>query len=84
MTEHTGSAGQPDTGSTDFPPGLSQPAIRALTQAGYTRLEQLAATTEAELLALHGVGPKAIRILNEAFAERGLQFAGKAPATPDR
>ncbi len=26
----------------DLPPGLAQPAIRALTAAGYTRLDQLA------------------------------------------
>jgi hypothetical protein len=59
-----------------FPPGLSQPALRALVGAGYTSLEQVAAAGEVELLALHGVGPKAIRI----FREAGVSFAGEGAA----
>jgi hypothetical protein len=58
----------------DFPK-TSAPAQRALEGAGYTRLEQLTKVTEAELLKLHGMGPKAIRILREALAERGWSFA---------
>lgn len=54
-----------------LPDGLSQPAIRALTGAGYTRLEQLVKASESELLKLHGFGPKGIRVLREALAERG-------------
>lgn len=57
-------------------PGLSQPAQRALKAAGYTRLEELASVTEAELLKLHGVGPKTIRTLRPALAAKGLAFAG--------
>ena len=59
--------------SADWPK-LSQPALRALANAGYTRLEQLAQTTEAELLALHGMGPKSMEPLRRALAERGLSF----------
>ncbi|NEE36127.1 DNA-binding protein, partial [Streptomyces sp. SID7982] len=33
--------------------------------------------TAAEVLALHGVGPKAIRVLREALAAEGLAFAGE-------
>jgi hypothetical protein len=33
-----------------------------------------AARTGEELLAIHGVGPKAVRILAEALAARGLAF----------
>ena len=47
---------------TDLPRGLGAPADRALAQAGYTRLEQFADVTEKDLLRLHGVGPKAIRL----------------------
>ncbi len=68
--------GKSDPGPSGLPAGLSQPAIRALTLAGYTQLEQITGTTAAELLKLHGVGPKTIRILNEAFAAHGLTFAG--------
>ncbi len=56
-------------------PGLSQPAQRALKAAGYTRLEQLAGVSEADLLALHGVGPKAIAALRQALAAQGLALA---------
>ncbi|GAA3447980.1 hypothetical protein [Planomonospora venezuelensis] len=57
-------------------PKIGAPAQRALEGAGYTRLEQLTGVTEAELLALHGVGPKAVRILRDTLAERGLSFRG--------
>ncbi len=59
-----------------WPKGLSQPAIRALTGAGYTHLEQLANVNETEIAELHGMGPKGIRILREALTEKGLSFAG--------
>jgi len=39
-------------------------------EAGYTTLEQLIAADPEELLALHGVGPKAIRILHEEAETR--------------
>jgi hypothetical protein len=60
--------------STDFPK-LAAPARRALANAGYTRLKQLTKVTEAELLALHGMGPNALRTLREALQARGLSFA---------
>jgi hypothetical protein len=65
-----------DTTPGDFPK-LSQPAHRALAEAGYTHLEQLTKVTPADLLKLHGFGPKAIRILRQALAEKGLSFAGE-------
>lgn len=61
----------------DLPAGLGAPARRALVGAGYLRLEQLTEVTEAELLKLHGIGPKGIRILREALAERSLFFKSK-------
>ncbi len=57
-------------------PKLSQPALRALHAAGYTRLEQVAALSEAQLKQLHGVGPTAIEALRQALSEKGLAFAG--------
>lgn len=59
----------------ELPRGIGQPATRALNGQGITSLEQAARHTEAQLLALHGVGPKAIRVLREAFAEHNLDFA---------
>lgn len=55
-------------------PKLSAPANRALEEAGYHRLEQFSEVTEEELLKLHGVGPKAIRMLREFLEEKGLSF----------
>jgi hypothetical protein len=57
---------------TPLPAGIGRPATRALTLAGYTTLESIAAAGRSQLLALHGVGPKAIRILQEALESRGL------------
>jgi hypothetical protein len=59
-------------------PKIGAPATRALTLAGYTRLSQLTKVSEAELLKLHGVGPKAIRILRQTLAETGASFAGES------
>lgn len=59
----------------DWPRGDSKPAQRALAGAGYTRLEQLTRVTEADLLKLHGMGPKALGALREALQARGLSFA---------
>jgi DNA-directed RNA polymerase alpha subunit len=64
----------PEQPQTDDFPKTSNPARRALHDAGYTRLEQLTQVTEAQLLKLHGMGPKAIRILRETLDARGLSF----------
>ncbi|MGV9299915.1 hypothetical protein [Amycolatopsis sp. NPDC003676] len=49
----------------DLPKAIGSPATRALHGAGITTLAQTAEWTDAELLALHGVGPKAVRLLRE-------------------
>jgi predicted flap endonuclease-1-like 5' DNA nuclease len=59
-------------------PKIGNPATRALATIGITRLDQLPAYSAKEILALHGMGPKGIRILREALAERGLSFKGEA------
>lgn len=55
-------------------PSIGRPADAALVNLGITTLDQVARLTERELLAIHGVGPKAVRILGDALAERGLAF----------
>lgn len=63
---------------SDLPAGLSRPAQRALAAAGYVRLEQFPSVTEADLLKLHGMGPKAITTIREALAARGMSFADRS------
>jgi hypothetical protein len=64
------------TPGDDGLPRIGMPATRALAVIGVTRLTQLTTMREADLLALHGVGPRAVGILRAALAERGLSFAG--------
>jgi hypothetical protein len=59
-------------------PKTSNPATTAVNLAGVACLEDLTRFTEAQLRAMHGVGPKAIRIWKQALAERGLSFAGES------
>jgi predicted flap endonuclease-1-like 5' DNA nuclease len=55
-------------------PQIGKPATRALEAEGIRTLEDIARHSERELLAIHGVGPKAIRILREELEARGLTF----------
>jgi DNA-directed RNA polymerase alpha subunit len=57
-----------------FPAGVSQPALRALVREGYSALEQLVRVRESDLAKLHGMGPKALRILRDALNKQGLAF----------
>lgn len=61
---------------TEFPTRLGRTARRELALHGYTRYDQLTTVTGAELVKIHGVGPKAIRILEEELEARNLSFAG--------
>ena len=58
-----------------FPKGVSAPATRALVEAGYTNVSELAGVSKAELQKLHGMGPKALRLLQEALLESGHSLA---------
>ena len=68
---------QHDPQDTDLPDGLSNPARRALAQAGYWRLEQLTGLSEGAVRKLHGVGPKAVDLLSRDLRARGLSFAAE-------
>nr|WP_042187226.1 MmcQ/YjbR family DNA-binding protein [Kibdelosporangium sp. MJ126-NF4]CEL17914.1 hypothetical protein [Kibdelosporangium sp. MJ126-NF4]CTQ90861.1 hypothetical protein [Kibdelosporangium sp. MJ126-NF4] len=57
---------------SDLPAAIGRPATQALLRAGLTTLAQVATRTQHELLELHGVGPKAVRILDEALAQKGM------------
>jgi hypothetical protein len=55
-------------------PKIGAPATRALENAGVQGLHELENWSERELLALHGMGPKAVRILREHLAANHLGF----------
>jgi predicted flap endonuclease-1-like 5' DNA nuclease len=61
---------------SEYTPRIGKVATRELAVNGYTTYEQLTQVTTKELLAIHGVGPKAIRILGEELTARGLRFGG--------
>lgn len=52
-------------------PKIGAPATRALASIGITRLDDVAGQSQADLLGLHGFGPRALRILNDALAAHG-------------
>jgi hypothetical protein len=55
--------------------GMSKPATRALVAIGVEWLEQLSGRSERELAGLHGMGPKALRVIRDALEERGEGLA---------
>lgn len=61
----------PHRPGSDLPVGIGKAAARALATAGLTTLDEVATQSRADLLAIHGVGPKAVRILSEALARKG-------------
>ena len=56
-------------------PKIGRPATTALANVGITTLTAAASYGRANLLGLHGVGPKALRLLDEALAEHQLAWA---------
>lgn len=58
----------------DLPNAIGKTAARELSLNGITSLRQVAEHSKRELLAIHGVGPKAIAILGDALAAKGLDY----------
>lgn len=59
---------------TAFPPGMSNPATRALRSIGVTRVSELIAHREADVAALHGMGPSGVKALKTALKAQGKSF----------
>jgi len=59
---------------SSLPGDLAAPAARALISAGYTELGQLANVPAAELKKLHGMGPKALKLLQQALEQEGMSL----------
>lgn len=58
-------------------PRLGAPAFRALYHFGITSLKDLSKYSEKELLALHGFGPKALRLLKEELNKKKMSSNSK-------
>jgi len=63
-----------------YPGPIGAPATRALTRAGILSWSELSEWAESDLAALHGVGPKAIRLLGESLAEQNKSFVEASSA----
>lgn len=55
-------------------PNIGTPAKRALLSINVSRLEQVSKYSKSQLLGLHGLGPKAIAILESSLKIKGLSF----------
>jgi hypothetical protein len=62
------------TASLDALPKVGAPATRALNSAGYIALRQLTGVPRSELAKLHGMGPKALAIIQAALEEHDLRL----------
>lgn len=54
-----------NSSENNLPKAIGRPAASALLAANITSLNQVAKLSDKELLKLHGVGPKAVKILRE-------------------
>ena len=59
----------------ELPSNLSQPAHRALANAGISTLDDIGRFTEREIRALNGMGPAGLKILKESMARVGVEFS---------
>lgn len=64
--------GETDVMSTAELPAISAPARRALATIGVTRLADLIGHSRADLLAIHGFGPKALTMVEAELRAHGL------------
>jgi DNA-directed RNA polymerase alpha subunit len=62
------------TNDSELTPRIGKVARRELGNHGYRTYGDLTRVNARELLRIHGIGPKAIRILTEELAQRGLAF----------
>lgn len=61
--------------SDGFMAGLAAPARRALEGAGLTTIAKLSRKSEAQVAALHGMGPNALAKLRATLRKSGLGFS---------
>lgn len=62
------------TTNNDELPWIGAPARGALEYIGVTKLSQVIKMSEAELLQVHGIGPKAVSLLKKELDKRKLSL----------
>ncbi|WP_090005297.1 hypothetical protein [Lentzea albidocapillata] len=60
---------------SEFPRAIGKVANRELVANGYTTYDSLTEVSARTLLQIHGIGPKAVRILGEELAAQGKAYA---------
>lgn len=63
------------TGDSELPAAMGKVARREFALRGLVRLDQFDGASARELLAVHGVGPKAVRILREHLESEGRSLS---------
>lgn len=64
VAENASTAASAEPGEVgDLPAAIGRAAARALADLGITSLDRVATMSDRELLEIHGVGPKAVRVL---------------------
>ena len=64
-----------DEFGTEFPHEIGRVAKRELAANGFVRYDQLTGVSRRQLLAIHGIGQKSVRILGDELTRRGMSFA---------
>lgn len=57
-----------------IPFSVGAPALRVLLHNKIFTLEQLTSYSEKEILSMHGVGPKAMKIIKSELGKYGMSF----------
>ncbi|MFC5139587.1 hypothetical protein ACFPK1_15210 [Actinomycetospora rhizophila] len=71
LAENAAAAASAEPGEVgDLPSAIGRTATRALADLGITTMDRVAAMSDRELLAIHGVGPKAVRLLRAPTQHR--------------
>lgn len=61
---------------TGWPKGMGAPARNALEALGVKNLDEVIRFSEKDLLAIHGIGPKAVGVIKAALHEQGKTLRG--------
>lgn len=64
-------------------PNIGKPAKRALESVNILQLEQVAKIDKRQLAKMHGMGPKALDILETHLLENGLTFGQEMADLPE-